>query len=63
MDSQPYVQLAKGCLILFDTAFKGYRVQRGLYTILGKTSYTLIRLTNHPFLILYTIQKTSYTVT
>ena len=31
MDSKPYVKLAK------DTAFIGYRVQQGLYTILRKT--------------------------
>ena len=30
-----------------DTAFISYRVQRGLYTILGKNSYTLIRLGKH----------------
>ena len=47
MDSKPYVKLAKGCLTLPS--------QRGLYTILGKTSYTLVRLTKHTFVILYTI--------
>ena len=26
------------------TAFMGYRVRQGLYTVLGKASYTLIRL-------------------
>ena len=44
-------------------AFISYRsrVQRGLYTILGKTSYTLIRLEKHTFTILDTILgKTSY---
>jgi len=46
MDSKPYIKLAKGCL---NTAFFGHRV---LYTILGKTSYTLIRLTKHGFAIL-----------
>ena len=32
---------------VLDPAFFGYRVQRSLYTILGKTSYTLIRLMKH----------------
>jgi len=46
---------------MLDTAFIGYRVQRGLYTILGKNSYT--RLTKHAFAILYTILgETSYTL-
>ena len=46
---------------MLDTAFIGYGVQRGLYTIVGKNSYTLIRLTKHAFTILYTILgKTSY---
>ena len=30
---------------MLDTAFIGYGVQRGLYTIVGKNSSTLIRLT------------------
>jgi len=40
---------------MLDTPFISYRVQRGLYTILGKTSYSLIRLAKHAFAILYTI--------
>ena len=40
MDSKPYIKPVKGCLILPSL------VQLGLYTILGKASYTLIRLTN-----------------
>ena len=40
----------EGCLTL--PSIIGYRVQQGLYTILGKTSYTL---TKHAFAILYTI--------
>ena len=36
-------------------AFIGYGVQRSLYTIPGKTSYILVRLTKHVFSILYTI--------
>ena len=61
MDSKPYVKLAKGYIL--GTAFIGYRVQRGLYTILVKTSYALIRLAiaKHAFAILYTILgKISY---
>ena len=41
MYSKPYVKLAKGML---DSAYIGYEVQRGLYTILGKNSYTLTQL-------------------
>ena len=49
---------------MLDPAFIGYRVQRGPYTILGKTSYTFTRLAKHTFTILYTILgKTSYTLT
>ena len=40
---------------ILDTTFIAYRVQRGLYTILGKTSHTFIKLTKHAFAILYTI--------
>ena len=47
---------------MFDPAFMGSRVQPGVYTILGKTSCTLIRLTKHAFTILYT-EKTAYTLT
>ena len=36
MDSKPYVKLAVTSEWMLDTAFIGYRVQRGLYTILGK---------------------------
>ena len=60
------VKLGKECLILPDTAFISYRVQLGLYTvsILGNTSYTLIRLGKHAFRILCTILgNTSYTLT
>ena len=49
---------------MLDPAFIGCKVQQGLYTILGKASYTLMRLTKHIFTILYTIQrKISYTLT
>ena len=57
MDSKPYVKLAEGCLILPSSL--NYRVQRGLYKIPGKTSYTLITLVKHALLILY---EKSYTV-
>ena len=46
-----------------NPAFIDYRVQRGLYTILGKSSYTVIRFTKHAFAILCTIPgKNSYTL-
>jgi len=40
---------------MLDHAFISYRVEQGLYIILGESSYTLIRLTKHAFAILYTI--------
>ena len=48
---------------MLDPASIGYyRVQLGLYTILGKNSYTLISLTKHAFAILYTILRKTYTL-
>ena len=35
---------------ILDTAFIGHEVQRGLYTILGKASYTLTQLAEQAFL-------------
>ena len=51
MDSNPSQTSER----MLDPAFIRYIVQRGLYTILGKTSYTLIWRTKHAFTILYTI--------
>ena len=49
---------------MLNPAFIDYGVQQGLYTILGKSSYTLIRFTKHAFVILCTIPgKTGYTLT
>ena len=48
---------------MLNPAFIDYRVQQGLYTILGKSSYTVIRFTKHAFVILCTIPgKNSYTL-
>ena len=53
--NNPFQTLRQTSERMLDPVFIGYKVQRRLYTILGKTSYTLRRLTKHVFAILYTI--------